>query len=87
MNKFISTLISAITIFVTGCQAAMPAQLNVQNAEISYAVEETQSNTGSEIRSLDGSNNNTANPNWGSVNQHLLRLAPADYGDGLSTPA
>ena len=87
MNKFTSTLIAAITIFVTGCQAATPAQLNVQNAEISYAVEETQNNTGSEIRSLDGSNNNTANPNWGSVNQHLLRLSPADYGDGLSTPA
>ncbi len=37
--------------------------------------------------SFDGTGNNIANPTWGSAGADLLRTAPADYGDGLSTPA
>jgi hypothetical protein len=38
------------------------------------------------FRSYDGSGNNPFHPNWGSVNVQLLRTAPAEYGDGISTP-
>ena len=37
--------------------------------------------------SFNGTGNNVANPGWGSAGSDLLRLAPADYGDGISTPA
>lgn len=39
------------------------------------------------FRSIDGTGNNLAHPEWGSVNQQLLRIAPDDYGDKISTPA
>lgn len=38
-------------------------------------------------RSIDGTGNNLAHPDWGSTNEQLLRIAPADYGDGVSAPA
>jgi hypothetical protein len=44
----------------------------------------------STIYSVDGSGNNLSDPsrfNWGSVGQDLLRVAPAAYGDGISTLA
>jgi peroxidase len=40
--------------------------------------------------SVDGTGNNLSDPsrfNWGSVGQDLLRVAPAQYGDGISTLA
>lgn len=40
-----------------------------------------------EYRSADGSGNNKTNPTWGAHGVDLLRVAPADYGDGVSTPA
>jgi len=40
-----------------------------------------------EIRSIDGSNNNTANPTWGMADIEFLRLVPSDYGDGVDSPA
>jgi hypothetical protein len=40
-----------------------------------------------EIRSIDGSNNNTANPTWGMAGIEFLRLVPSDYGDGAGSPA
>lgn len=39
------------------------------------------------FRSIDGTGNNLNNPLWGSAGIDLLRIAPAQYGDGLSTPA
>ena len=36
--------------------------------------------------SIDGIGNNVAHPTWGSTGQDLLRLSPAAYGDGISTP-
>jgi hypothetical protein len=40
-----------------------------------------------EPRSFDGTDNNVANPEWGSTDEQLLRVAPADYGDGISSMA
>jgi hypothetical protein len=37
--------------------------------------------------SIDGSGNNPFHPDWGSVGQDLLRTAPAQYGDGVSSLA
>src|SRR2546423_396348 len=39
------------------------------------------------LYSVDGSGNNLAHPDWGSVGQDLLRTAPAQYADGVSAPA
>lgn len=40
-----------------------------------------------ELRSIDGSHNNSANPTWGSVGVPFLRRVAADYSDGASAPA
>jgi hypothetical protein len=40
-----------------------------------------------ESRSIDGTGNNLNNPHWGSAGQQLLRAAPADYADLISSPA
>ena len=37
--------------------------------------------------SVDGSGNNTANPAWGQTGTDYIRIAPAAYADGVSTPA
>ena len=39
------------------------------------------------VESIDGTGNNLANPGWGSAGIDLLRIAPAAYADGVSTPA
>ncbi len=39
------------------------------------------------FRSIDGVGNNETNPSWGSAGTDFLRLAPSDYGDGISSPA
>jgi len=41
----------------------------------------------SEIRTIDGTDNNIANPTWGSVDEVFIRLGPNAYEDGLDTPA
>ena len=38
-------------------------------------------------RSHDGTGNNIANPELGSVGEQLVRIADAEYSDGISTPA
>ncbi len=38
-------------------------------------------------RSIDGTGNNFHHPQWGSTDEQLLRVGPAEYGDGISTPA
>lgn len=48
---------------------------------------DTELNTVTEYASIDGTGNNINNPELGSTDTELLRLADADYGDGLSTPA
>ena len=39
------------------------------------------------FRSIDGTGNNLANPDWGAAGTDLLRIAPAAYADGVSAPA
>jgi hypothetical protein len=36
--------------------------------------------------SFDGTGNNVAHSSWGAAGNDLLRKAPAQYGDGISTP-
>jgi hypothetical protein len=38
-----------------------------------------------EVRTLDGSGNNVANPDWGQANTPYTRTAPAEYADGVSS--
>lgn len=40
-----------------------------------------------DIRSLDGTGNNLANPQWGSSEEAFLRKSPAEYANGIDTPA
>ncbi|WP_404306882.1 peroxidase family protein [Neorhodopirellula lusitana] len=40
----------------------------------------------SDIRSIDGTGNNLANPDYGSADTELLRVADNDYADGISEP-
>ena len=40
-----------------------------------------------EFRSIDGTGNNLAHTEWGSTDERLLRIAAADYADGISSPA
>jgi hypothetical protein len=39
------------------------------------------------IRTIDGSENNLESPEIGSTFEHLIRLTPADYGDGIASLA
>lgn len=39
-----------------------------------------------EYRSIDGTGNNAVNPDWGSTGIDFLRIAPADYANGISEP-
>jgi peroxidase len=45
-----------------------------------------QTDAGS-VYSVDGTGNNLTNIEWGSTNENLLRLASAQYSDGISSPA
>lgn len=40
-----------------------------------------------EYRTIDGSDNNQTHSEWGTPGTALLRMANADYGDGVATPA
>ncbi|MEZ6062987.1 MAG: peroxidase family protein [Planctomycetaceae bacterium] len=40
-----------------------------------------------EVRSIDGTGNNLENPELGSTDEQLLRVAASDYADGISAPA
>lgn len=42
---------------------------------------------GSLTYSADGTGNNLLHPDWGSTGEQLLRFAPAEYTDGISSPA
>jgi len=42
---------------------------------------------GPAIYSIDGSGNNLANPTWGTDNTQYIRIANAEYSDGISSPA
>ncbi len=40
-----------------------------------------------EFRTIDGTENNAENPEWGSTDEQLLRLTTVEYADGISDPA
>lgn len=40
-----------------------------------------------DFRSFDGTGNNRQNTEWGSTAEQFLRTSPAEYSDGISTPA
>lgn len=40
-----------------------------------------------EVRTIDGTGNNLAHPEWGSAGVALVRVAANDYADGISAPA
>ena len=42
---------------------------------------------GRDVRTYDGTNNNTSNTTWGATFIQLQRLADSDYPDGISIPA
>lgn len=94
MKKLSYVLLTLITVLVTGCQSIMPEQINIPIIGVSYVLEnessnlpDEESNFSSDVQSLDGTGNNVTNPKWGSVNQQFIRIAPADYSDGISNPA
>ena len=39
-----------------------------------------------EVRSINGSNNNLQNPDWGAAGSQLIRIVPNAYLDGISQP-
>jgi len=65
--------------------------LSAMNSLATDMVDDTDlysvSNTTPEYASIDGTGNNIDNPELGSTDTQLLRLAEADYSDGKSTPA
>ncbi|WP_145076224.1 peroxidase family protein [Aureliella helgolandensis] len=50
-------------------------------------IEKTIPSAPDEVRSIDGTNNNLESPELGSTGEELLRIADAEYDDGISTPA
>lgn len=48
---------------------------------------QAQVSTLGEYRTIDGTNNNLANPNWGAHGIQLLRDVPVGYADGVSAMA
>ena len=40
-----------------------------------------------EFRTIDGTGNNVTSPTWGAPETAFLRIAPAEYADGASTPS
>ena len=88
MKQIAKYLLIGISVIATGCQAVMPQQVNASVEDANF--ESPPENVGGmtlEVIPLDGAGNNLANPEWGSVNSPLLRISPADYDDGISSPA
>jgi len=54
---------------------------------ISLGLQFNVSTQAATFRSIDGSGNNLENPTWGKTHTQLLRLLPAAYDDGISSPA
>ncbi|GAA5504719.1 peroxidase family protein [Novipirellula caenicola] len=58
-----------------------------QNPDTSPGGDDPATDPAVDVRSIDGSNNNLENPDYGAANTTLLRVADADYADGISEPA
>jgi hypothetical protein len=60
--------------------AALTVALGLTIASTASAVDP------STTRTLDGSDNNVAHPNWGKANTQYRRIAPSRYADGIAKP-
>jgi hypothetical protein len=87
MKRIVRVLWIGLSVIATGCQAVLPQQANASVVDVNYSNPVHDSGMNLEVIPLDGKGNNLANPDWGSANQNLLRISPADYGDGISSPA
>lgn len=89
--KFILS-VTAAAMLASGVLFASDApsgnKVKISNSRIA-AEDEPRPNllNGMEARTIDGTNNNLANPTWGAAGEQLLRIAPSDYADGISDPA
>ncbi len=54
-------------------------RLQLEQLEVRFAL--------SGFHSFDGTGHNLLHPEWGSIGSQLVRVAPAAYGDGVSTPS
>ena len=57
-----------------------------QQRRVFFESLETRTLMAADLRSIDGTGNNLANPSWGSAGTDLIRKAPAAYADGISAP-
>lgn len=64
-----------------GRRAARPKKLLLKLEQLEDRL------TPASYRTIDGTGNNLAHPEWGSTYEQLLRVAPAEYADGISAPA
>ena len=87
MKRISRIMLFVLSIVAVGCQSILPPQADVSVAISSDFAAPDGSVSSTEVIPLDGRGNNAAHPEWGSVNQHLLRLSPVDYGDGIGSPA
>jgi hypothetical protein len=70
-----------------GLAAALSVALVAATAvAISMTANSADAAVSFEIQSLDGSDNNLANPNWGKVGTNYTRVGPARYADGIGAP-
>ena len=97
MNYYAKTLAMTLTILLVGCQAINPAPAPadnslsgadalIENVQTGDSASENGGNSSREVEALNGVGNNVANPNWGSVDQQLIRLVPAEYENGINSP-
>src|SRR5690348_845994 len=86
MNKKSYIPLALIPILIASCQGASSQQLSISFADANY-VTDLESNATTDVRSLDGIGNNIVHPEWGSVGQPFIRHVPAQYADGISSPA
>ncbi|MEO0835276.1 MAG: peroxidase family protein [Cyanobacteria bacterium J06642_3] len=56
----------------------------MDTSKVNSDIEESGSTS---FYSIDGTNNNFSNPDYGSTGSDLFNIAPLDYGDGISSPA
>ncbi len=87
MKRFSRILLFAVSIIAVGCQSILPPEANVSLVVSNDFEAPAQNMASTETIPLDGKGNNVAHPEWGSVNQQLLRLSPVDYADGIRSPA
>ena len=86
-------ILTLVATLVTTAILALPASATTpevaEEAEVFAITEPTAAATAvwPEVRTYNGSNNNTAQPTWGQAGTPFRRRTTVAYGDGLDTPA